>query len=119
MLLEFCIIFVFLYTGKFVSTFLPVPIPGTVIGMLFLFFSLHLKLLKLESIEKAANILLVNMAILFIPPGVSLVKSLRLLEGSWIKIILIMIVTTIITIAVTGRFIQWFIGRCENGNSVK
>ncbi|ADO83870.1 CidA/LrgA family protein [Ilyobacter polytropus] len=119
MLLEFCTIFVFLYVGNFISSCLPVPIPGTVIGMLLLFFSLHLKLLKLESIEKAASILLMNMAILFIPPGVSLVKSLRLLEGSWMKIILVMIVTTIITIAVTGIFIQWFIGRCENGKSIK
>ncbi|WP_372714554.1 CidA/LrgA family protein [Ilyobacter sp.] len=119
MMLEFCTIFGFLYAGNLVSNLLSVPVPGTVVGMIFLFFSLHLKLLKLESIERAANILLMNMAILFIPPGVSLIKSLRLLEGSWIKIIFIMIVTTIITIVVTGKFIQYLIGRLENGKPVK
>jgi holin-like protein len=115
MLLEFFIIFAFFYAGNLTSVFFNIPIPGTVMGMLFLFFSLRLKLLKLNSIERAANILILNMTLLFIPPGVSLIKSLKLLEGNWIKITFIMVVTTIVTIVTTGLFIQHLMGRLKNG----
>ena len=119
MLLEFLIIFAFFYAGGLVSVLLGIPVPGTIIGMFILFLSLRLKLLNLSRVERATNILIGNMAVLFIPPGVSLIKSLKLLEGNWIKIIFIMVVTTIITIAVTGVFIQYIVGRLENGKPAK
>lgn len=119
MLLQFFIIFIFLYIGEGISKLLSLPVPGTILGMLFLFISLQVKLLKLEHIEKGGSILIKNMAIFFIPPGVSLIKSLHLLEGNWIKIIFIMVTTTIISIGVTGKFIEYLIGRLEDARSVK
>ncbi len=117
MLLEFLYIFIFLFIGDGLSHLLGISVPGTVIAMILLFIALLIGIIRLDQIEKGGNTLLGNMAIFFIPPGVSLVSSMDMLEGNWIKVIGIMVVTTVITIGVTGRVIQFIIGRTNNGKA--
>ena len=109
MTIQFIIIFGISYLGEILSDLLELPIPGTVIGMFFLFIALYFKVIKVKQIDKAANILIINMAIFFIPPGVKLISSLDYMKGNWIKIIILMIGTTIITIVTTGRIVQYLI----------
>jgi len=118
LIIQFIIILSISYLGEILSKTLSLPVPGTVIGMFFLFVALYLKVIKVEQISKATDVLIINMAIFFIPPGVKLISSLDYMRGNWIKIIFLMILTTIITMGVTGRVVQYLIEKGgKDGNS--
>ncbi|WP_320048015.1 CidA/LrgA family protein [uncultured Ilyobacter sp.] len=111
MIVQFLFIFGITYLGELMSTLFNLPIPGTILGMLLMFFLLSTGIIKVKQIEKAANILLINMAIFFLPPGIKLVDSLDSLKGNWLKLIIIAVTTTLITIVVTGKVVDFFIRR--------
>ncbi|WP_319200208.1 CidA/LrgA family protein [uncultured Ilyobacter sp.] len=111
MIIQFLLIFGITYLGELISTLLNLQIPGTILGMLLMFFLLSTGIIKVKQIEKAANILLINMAIFFLPPGIKLIDSLDNLKGSWLKLIIIAVTTTLLTMVVTGKVVDFFIRR--------
>lgn len=109
MLREFMLIFSINYVGILLSKILHLPLPGTIISLLLLFFMLQFKILKLEKIENAGNFLLLNMTIFFMPPTVKIIDSYELLEKDLFKIIVIIIVSTFLTMGITGKVVQLMI----------
>ena len=105
-LIQFSIIALFYYVGELLAAVLPLPVPGTVYGLLAMLAALWTGLVKLERVEKAAEFLRSIMALLFIPAAIGILDLLPLLASSWWKIVLICIVTTVTTIAVTGHTAQ-------------
>jgi len=93
--------------GEFISQVLSLPIPGNILGMLILLVLLWTKVVKLEQIETIANFLLDHLAFFFIPAGVGLMTSVGIIKDSWLKLIIVCIVTTIIIIASTGLIVQY------------
>lgn len=87
MIREFLLIFVINYIGVIVAQVLKLPVPGTILGMLLLFVLLYTKILKVSSIERASNFLLLNMTIFFLPPSVELLDTMYLLKNGTLKII--------------------------------
>ena len=109
MLREFMLIFTINYVGILLSTILHLPLPGTIASLLLLFLMLQFKVLKLEKIENAGNFLLLNMTIFFMPPTVKIIDSYELLEKDLFKIIVIIIVSTFLTMGITGKVVQLMI----------
>ena len=109
MINEFMLILVINYVGILISTILPFPLPGTITALLLLFLLLQFKVLKLEKIENAGNFLLLNMTIFFMPPTVKIIDSYELLEKDLFKIIVIIIVSTFLTMGITGKVVQLMI----------
>ena len=109
MINEFMLILVINYVGILISTVLPFPLPGTITALLLLFLLLQFKVLKLEKIENAGNFLLLNMTIFFMPPTVKIIDSYELLEKDLFKIIVIIIVSTFLTMGITGKVVQLMI----------
>ncbi|WP_315523827.1 CidA/LrgA family protein [Fusobacterium massiliense] len=119
MLREFIIIFIINYIGTIISKTLALPIPGTIIGLLLLFALLYYKIIKLNMIENVANFLLANMTIFFMPPTVKIMDSYQLLEGNFIKFVVLIIVSTVITMGVTGKVVQFMIEHLERKEKKK
>ena len=109
MLREFMLIFTINYVGMLLSKILHLPLPGTIVSLLLLFFMLQFKILKLEKIENAANFLLLNMTLFFMPPTVKIIDSYDLLEKDLVKIIIIIVVSTFLTMGITGKVVQMMI----------
>ena len=109
MLKEFMLIFSINYVGILLSKILHLPLPGTIVSLLLLFFMLQFKILKLEKIENAGNFLLLSMTIFFMPPTVKIIDSYELLEKDLFKIIVIIIVSTFLTMGITGKVVQLMI----------
>lgn len=84
-----------------------VIIPGSVLGMLLLFFTLHFKLLKLEEVEGVGTWLTDNMAIFFVPVGVGLIKHFVILEKVWWQIIIVILLTVGLLLLLVGRCVQF------------
>lgn len=101
------IIIIGLYiTGDVISKTFSLPIPGNILGMLILLFLLITKVIKLDDVEDTSNFLLSHLSFFFIPAGVGLISSFSIIKNSFLQIILICIVTTIITIGVTGKIVE-------------
>ncbi|MEG0817525.1 CidA/LrgA family protein [Cetobacterium sp.] len=113
---EFAIILAITYISSIISKYTPIPIPGPVIGILLLFILLNFKILKVENIKNATNLMLTNLAFLFLPPGVGLLKSIDILANNWHKLFFVIVTTTIITLVITGWSVQFIIKRKEEEN---
>jgi len=114
--IELSLIFALTLLSEFLSKALSLPIPGALLGLLILFMCLHFKIIKLKSIENVSKLFLANMAILFVHPGVNLLSSLEHLKGVWLKVIIVVVITTMITMAITGKVVDFLIERSKNGN---
>lgn len=101
-------IFLFALLGEGVSVFIArfVAIPGSVIGMVLLFFALHFNWLKLEQVDEVGSWLTDNMAIFFVPAGVGLMTNFDLLADVWLQLLIIMVVTVAIMMVFVGWIVQ-------------
>ena len=87
-----------LLTGGYIS--------GNIIGLILLFASLCMHWVKAETIRPAARFLLGAMALFFVPYGVGLMDSYRvILENLW-AILVSGIVSTILVLLVAGKTFQ-------------
>lgn len=107
--------------GELISSVLSLPIPGNILGMIILLALLCTKIIKLEQIETVSNFLLDHLAFFFIPAGVGLMSSVGIIKDTWLKLIIVCILTTIIIIGVTGTIVQLIKKRSKNigGNKIE
>jgi holin-like protein len=109
MLNSIFIILLFQLIGEFIQKFFELSIPGPVIGLIFL-LSVMLIIKKINKQDTGFETKLVNSAenlltylpLLFIPVGVGVVMHLSLLEENLVSVILIIIIGTLLTLALTG-----------------
>ena len=102
--------------GEFLNIFLPFPISGFIYGMALLFISLCLGVVKLDQIDETARFLLNVMPILFIPSAVGIMEKWSELQHIWWQIIIIIILTTVFVMAVSGLVTQAIIKRDRGQN---
>ena len=96
------IIFAVCWLSILLEKILPVAFPASVIGMILLFICLFTGALKIEHIQEKADFLLENMAFFFVPAGVSIINYFDVLKNSVIQLIVICVVSTVVTFAVTA-----------------
>ena len=104
---EAIIIFGIYLIGDLISKFLKLPIPVNILWMIILLILLCTKVIKIEQIETISNFILDHLAFFFIPAGVGLMSSIGIIKDTWIKLIIVCIVTTIIVIGSTGTIVQF------------
>ncbi len=100
-------IFFFYFLGELLSLLIQGFIPGSVIGMLLLFFSLWFKLLNPEAVRQTATKITRNMAIFFVPTTVGVMAYTQLFAESMLSIFVSIIVSTILTMLVVGWLQQY------------
>lgn len=76
----FVLIYACLYAGIFISSLLPITIPGSIIGMLILFVLLALQIMPPKWVNPGCNVLIRYMALLFVPIGVGVMQYWDLLR---------------------------------------
>lgn len=103
---QFGIIFSICWLSVILENFIPFPIPAAVIGLILLFICLVTRILKVEHIKEKSDFLLGNMAFFFVPAAVGIINYFDLLKESLIPILVITIVSTVITFAVTAYSIK-------------
>ncbi len=105
------IIFGVTMAGELLYTLLPLPVPAGVYGLFLLLFLLLSGLVKLDQVEAAGMFLLDIMAMMFIPATVGIIESKDLLFQVAVPYIIIISLTTVFVMAVTGRTAQFLIGK--------
>lgn len=104
------IILLYLLVGEGIASLIHNFVPGNVIGMVLLFISLQVGLIKEEWVSSIAEFLTKNMTIMFVPPAVGLISAYEILGNHIITIILAIIVSTMLVLAIIGKM-QDLIGK--------
>lgn len=96
-ILTFC-----LWAGNIISKILPIMIPGSIIGLLILFFLLAFQLIPTCWIKNSCNLFMRYMTVLFIPAAMGIMDNYSLLLDNWIPIIFGCIGSSIIVLFLTS-----------------
>ena len=106
-------IFLFQLFGEFLQKFFELNIPGPVIGLILLLSALLLIKKNNKIIEDfkanlvfSAENLLNYLPLLFIPVGVGVVMHLSLLEENLVPVLLVIIIGTLLTLALTAFLME-------------
>ena len=99
---EFLIISMAAAAGVFIAAIPGFPFPGSVTGMIIMLILLSTKLLKLEQIVHASDFFIRFLPLFFIPLIVNLLKETTILEDYGFELFIVIILTTVITLAATG-----------------
>ena len=92
--------------GEFTTGALGLPVPGPVLGMVFLFLLLMLRGRVPDQLDQTSNALLRSMSLLFVPAGTGVILHFRLLGEALLPLGLALVVSTLATVAVTGLLMQ-------------
>ena len=102
----FFILMLCFYLGDILQKSLHLIAPGAVIGMAILLILLLTKVVKLDHVEASSNFIVANMMLTFIPGGVKLIAVKDELFTNIVPILVILIVSTLVTMLVTGYVVQ-------------
>lgn len=111
----FLILAACLWAGKLISYLIPITIPGSIIGLLILFFLMVFQLIPTKWVKGGCNILIRNMTLLFIPAAMGIMDNYILLMDNWIPILVGSIGSTLIVL-ICMAFLTEYI---ENREKVK
>lgn len=114
---QFLIILLISALGEGQYVLLPLPIPASVYGLVLMLAALISKVLKVEQVKETADFLIEIMPVMFIPAGVGLLTAWGDLKPIWIPISVIIVVTTVFVMVVTGRVTQAVIRRNRKGEN--
>lgn len=107
------VISVILLISKIIESFMPIPMPASVIGLVLLFICLCTGIVKLGQVERVGTALTDNIGLLFVPAGISVVKSLGLISEHPFLIIGLIFISTLLLLLCTGFFSQMIVMTTE------
>ncbi|ERP30828.1 CidA/LrgA family protein [Chitinivibrio alkaliphilus] len=83
-----------------------IPMPASVLSMIILFLLLQIRLLTLRHFPTIVPLALRHLPLFFIPPAVHILDSTEALAGSIGRIILLLSISNILVMGVTGAVVQ-------------
>ncbi len=114
---QFGIILLITCIGEIIRLLVPLPIPGSIYGLVLMFVLLVSHILPIESVREGAEFLIAIMPVMFIPSAAGLINSWGILRPILIPAVVISVGVTMIVIAVTGKTAMFMIGRQKKGGS--
>jgi holin-like protein len=88
------------------------PLPGPVLGLVLLLVALRLEALR-APVAAAADVLLSNLSLLFVPVGVGVITHLALLSQYGLRLLLAIVLSTWIGMAVTALVLRALLARSD------
>ena len=93
---------VFQLPGEVVARWLALPVPGPVLGMLFLFVALALRGGPGQELQSTSQNLLQHLSLLFVPAGAGIMVHLHRVSDEWLPLLLSLLISTAATLVVTA-----------------
>lgn len=109
MIETFFALLVFQLLGELTVSLLKIPIPGSVAGMALAFLALQAFPRAAHRFDGPVNSLTRNLSLFFVPAGAGLIQYLDLWRHSGVAIVVTIILSTLVTAAVTGVVFQFLL----------
>jgi holin-like protein len=100
--------------GEALAHALRLPFPGPVIGMVLLLAALRVAVLR-DAVQAAAEVLLANLSLLFVPVGVGVITHLGLVSTYGLRLLAVIVLSTWIGMAVTALVLRALLRRGASG----
>lgn len=110
-LIQITYILGFSLIGQYITLLTKLPIPGSVIGLILFFIALKTKIVKLHKVEATSKFLNDNLALFFVPAGVGILVNFQYIKDTWLIILLICFITTLISLVVVGLITQFLLNK--------
>ena len=110
---QFGIILAVTCAGEIMKYFIPLPIPGSIYGLILMFVLLLTKVIKVEHVKETGEFLIEIMPLMFIPAGVGLLTSWSQLQSFLVPLLVITVVSTFVVMIVTGKVTDFLISKKE------
>ena len=93
---------IFQLVGEVTARGFNLPIPGPVLGMLFLFIALMIKGGPGKELQGTSQTLLQHLSLLFVPAGTGIMVHLNRVANEWLPLLLSLVISTLATLVVTA-----------------
>lgn len=101
-LFQFCVIMLFVFIGEVLEYLIPLPIAGSIYGLVLLFLALVTGVVKLAWVEDVASWLHSIMGLFFIAPAVAVIDIWGDISNIWWQLVLLLIIAYVVTMITTG-----------------
>ena len=108
---------IFQLAGEVVARGLALPIPGPVLGMLFLFIALMLRQGPDKELQTTSQNLLQHLSLLFVPAGTGIMVHLHRVADEWLPLLLSLLISTAVTLVVTALVMKACQPRATTGEA--
>ncbi|MDC0610314.1 CidA/LrgA family protein [Vibrio sp.] len=105
-LFQVVILSVIWFAADYLVTLFHLPIPANLTGMLILLALVFCKVVNVNWLRRGATWLLAEMLLFFIPAVVAVVNHKELMEQEGLRILAVLVISTIIVIAVTSLVVE-------------
>ena len=99
---QFCILMIFVLLGEVCEHFIPLPIAGSIYGLVLLFLALVFGVVKLHWVEDVANWFHHTMSLFFVAPAVAVIDIWGDIAAIWWILVLLMVAAYLVTMITTG-----------------
>jgi holin-like protein len=93
---------IFQLAGEVLAQGLDLPIPGPVLGMVFMFLALAIRGGPDEDLQATSQTLLQHLSLLFVPAGTGIMVHLHRVADEWLPLTLSLLASTLATLLVTA-----------------
>ena len=101
-LFQFCVIMIFVVLGEVLGWLIPLPIAGSIYGLLLLFLALVTGVVKLAWVADVADWLHSIMGLFFVAPAVAIIDIWADISGVWLWLVLLLVAAYLVTMVTTG-----------------
>ena len=101
--------------GEMMNYFIPLPVPGSIYGLVLIFLALNFKILRPEQVNSCGKFLLEIMPVMFIAPAAKLVSSWEIVKSVLLPGTLITCLTTVAGMVIVGCVTQAVIRKSRRG----
>ena len=108
---------IFQLAGEVIARGLALPVPGPVLGMLFLFFALILRGGPCKDLQTTGSTLLQHLSLLFVPAGTGIMVHLHRVADEWLPLLLSLLISTAVTLVVTALVMKACQPRATTGEA--
>lgn len=100
-------LYVFYFIGVSITTFLNLPIPGSIVGLLLFFLGLYFKIIPEKLLKDGVGFILALLPLFYIPSVVGIIQYPEFLSGKGLLMIVVTMVSTFLTMIIVGRISEW------------
>ena len=104
---QFGIILLISFLGEILHHMIPLPVPASIYGIVIMFLCLQFKIIRPSAVEETGKFLIEIMPAMFIPAAVELMVSFQIIKSSCLQYAVIIVVSTVLVMAVSGRVTQF------------
>ncbi len=116
---QLLIILIFSFIGEILHSLIPIQVPASIYGLVLLFIALLTGIIQLPQVKEAAKYLIEIMPLMFIPAGVGLLESWGDLKSILIPVLILLVVSTVLVMGVSGKVTQGMIQRSKRKEAKK